>query len=83
MPVQPRTAGTGGASLLIGPVAFVLGMAAALLLVRWIGSLVSLAVLGIGAYVLLIVALTLGGAGAYAVATIGWRWLAGRTDPGV
>jgi hypothetical protein len=55
-------------------VAFVLGMAAALLLIGWLGSVVSLAVLGMGAYVVLIVAMALGGALAYAAS----GWLAPR-----
>jgi hypothetical protein len=71
----------GDPSLFIGPIAFVLGMIAALLLFRRIGSFVELAVLGIGAYALLIVALTLDGAAAYGAATIRWRRLvARRTD---
>jgi hypothetical protein len=73
MPAQRRTTGPNP-TLFIGPVAFVLGMAAALLLVGWLGSVVSLAVLGIGAYVVLIVAMALGGALAYAAS----GWLSAR-----
>ena len=62
-------------SLLIGPVAFVLGMAAALFLTGWLGSVLSLAVLGVGAYLLLIAAMALGGLLAYAAATATLRTL--------
>ncbi len=65
-------------SLFIGPVAFVLGMATALLLMGWLGSIVSLAVLGIGAYVVLIVAMALGGVLAYAAATAASGWLSAQ-----
>ena len=77
MPVQHRTSASN-APLFIGPVAFVLGMAAALLLIGWLGSVVSLSVLGIGAYVVLIVAMVLGGALAYAAAIAPSGWLSAR-----
>ena len=71
-------------SLFVGPIAFMLGMVVALLLLGWVGSVVSLAVLGIGAYVVLIVAMPLGGLFAYAAATAASRRLvrgrAGRHD---
>ena len=77
MPAQRRTTAPNP-SLVIGPVAFALGMAAALLLIRWLGSVVSLAVLGIGAYVVLIVVMALGGALAYVAATAASGWLSAR-----
>ena len=77
MPAQRRTTALNP-SLFIGPVAFVLGMAAALLFIGWLGSVVSLGVLGIGAYVVLIIAMALGGVLAYAGATAASGWLSAR-----
>jgi hypothetical protein len=77
--MMPRWVRADAFAWLIGAVSFVIGMAGGLWVLALIGSTLSLEPLGMGAYVLLIVVMALGGAVGFATGYAAIRWLMRRT----